>query len=104
MSPRKKSARGQDNGLGAETPSIKQHDAADDAIGHLEVINLALDHVEVRLCRDRSLHGLAIKLPVGLGARSAHSGALAAIEDTELNAGLVSDTPHQSVQRVDFAH
>src|SRR6185503_10564663 len=45
------------------------------------------------------LHRLAIELAVGLGARAPNGGALAAIEDPELDAGAISRAGHHAVQR-----
>ena len=53
---------------------------------------------------DRLLHGLAIELAVGLGARSAHRRTLGAVEQAELDSGLIGDAAHQPVQRIDLAH
>ena len=69
-----------------------------------EIVDLALDHRQVRLPPDRRLHGRRVKLAVGLGARAAHGRALAAIEQAELNAGGVGDAAHEAVERVDLAH
>jgi hypothetical protein len=94
--------RGQDNGPGAETATVQQTHAGNGAIGYFQVINLALDHLEIGLGADRGLHGLAIELPVGLGAGAANGRTLAAVEDAELNARLIRDAAHQAVQSVDF--
>jgi hypothetical protein len=45
---------------------------------------------------------MRIELPVGLGSRATHSLAFPAIENTELNAAKISDSPHKSVQSIDF--
>ena len=42
-----------------EPTAVEQHDAGDAAALEDQVVDLALDHLEVRLGRDRSLHGLA---------------------------------------------
>ena len=52
---------------------------------------------------DRRLHRLAIELAIGLGARALHGRTLRAIEQAELDAGLVGDPAHQAVERVDLA-
>ena len=48
--------------------------------------------------------GPAIELAVGLRARSAHCGTLAAVEDAELDPRAVDRPAHDAVERVDFAH
>ena len=53
---------------------------------------------------DRGLHGRAVELAVGLGARPLHGRALGAVEQAELDAGRVGHPPHQPVQRIDLAH
>ena len=64
----------------------------------------ALDHLEVRRRPDRGLHGRAVELAVGLGARALHGRPLGAVEQAELDAGRVGHPPHQAVQRIDLAH
>ena len=65
---------------------------------------LPFDDREVGRLGDERLHGAAIELAVGLGARALDGGTLAAIEDAELDAGRVSGASHQPVERVDLAH
>jgi hypothetical protein len=55
------------------------------------------------LRRQRSLHGLAIELAVGLRPWPAHGGALRAIEQPELDAGGVRHPAHDAVESVDLA-
>ncbi len=63
-----------------------------------------------RRCRDRAsrpairLHGMAVELAVGLGARPAHRRALAAVQDAELDAGAIDRPAHDAVERIDLAH
>ena len=45
-----------------------------------------------------------IKLAVGLGARTAHGRAFAAVQDTELDAAGVGNAAHEAVESVDFPH
>ena len=59
---------------------------------------------EIRRGADRCLHGLAIKLAVGLGAGALHRGAFAPVQHAELDAGGVSHPAHQAVEGVDLAH
>src|SRR6185437_5135924 len=88
---------------GRYPPAVQQHDATDPAIGHNEVVDLALDHLEVRLRGDRRLHRRPVELAIGLGARSPHCRTLAAVEDTKLDAGLIRHAPHEPIEGVDLA-
>jgi hypothetical protein len=94
---------GQHHRTRSEAASVEQRDASDMAVMHLEVVDFALDDLEVGLRRDRCLHGFAIELAVGLGAGSANGRALAAIEDAELDARLVGDPAHETIERIDLA-
>src|SRR5690606_8205066 len=82
---------------------IQQADPGNDAVGHVEIVDFALDNIEIGLRADRRLHGLPIELAIGLRARTAHRGPLATIEDAKLYARLIGYAAHQTVQRVDFA-
>ena len=64
----------------------------------------ARDDGQIGLGCDRSLHGLPIELAVCLGAGTAHGRALGAVEQAELDAGLIGHPAHQPVQRIDLAH
>ena len=44
-------AGGQDHGLGADAPAVEQDDAGDTAVLDDQVVDLALDDLEVRLRR-----------------------------------------------------
>ena len=97
-------AGGQDDGLGREAAAVEQDDACNPAVLDDQVVDFALDDLEVRLRRDRGLHRLPVELAVGLRAGPAHGRPLAAVEDAELDAGGIGDAAHQAVQRVDLAH
>ena len=58
--------------------------------------------VRFGVCRNRGLHRRRIEFAVGLCARPAHGRTFAAVENTELDAALVGDAPHQTIQSVDF--
>ena len=49
------------------------------------------------------LYGAPVKLAVGLGTRPAHSRALAAIQQLEVDAGHIGGPTHQAVQCIDLA-
>ena len=97
-------AGGEHHGAGHEALAVGGDDAGDViAIGD-EVLDRGFDHFEVRRGADRRLHGLAVKLAVGLGAGALDRRALALVEDAELDARLVGHAAHQTVQGVDLAH
>ena len=76
----------------------------DPAVVDDQVLDPALDDLEVGGGADRRLHGLAVELAVGLGARALHGRALGAVEQAELDAGGVGDAAHEAVERIDLAH
>ena len=84
--------------------AIGEFDAADAAILENEIVGFGFDHLEIGRCADRGLHGLRIKLAVGLGARAAHGRAFAAVQNAELDAAGVGDAAHEAVQGIDFPH
>ena len=47
---------------------------------------------------------MAIEFPVGLGARSVHRRALAAVQHAELDTGPIDGPGHQPVQGVDLSN
>ena len=98
-----KSAGGQHHGATGSAAAASRT-PAHDAVADHQVVDLRLDHREVRGFADRALHGLAVELAVGLGARPAHRRPFAAVEHAELDAARIGDAAHQPVQRIDFAH
>ena len=57
----------------------------------------------LRLLAEQILHGLAIELAVGLGARAAHGRALAPVQHPELDAAAIGRPRHHAVERIDLA-
>ncbi len=55
------------------------------------------------LSRQRRLHGVAVKLPIGLSSRTADRWAFGSVEEAKLDSGRIRDSSHQAVQGVDFA-
>ena len=53
---------------------------------------------------ERGLHGVAVEFAVGLAAGAVDGGAFAAVEESELDSGLVGDATHEAVEGVDLAH
>ncbi len=97
-------AGGQHHGAGGKAAAVAGDDAANPAVLDDQVLDPALDHLEIGGGADRRLHGLAIELAVGLGARALYGGALGAIEQPELDAGGVGDAAHKAVEGIDLAH
>jgi hypothetical protein len=96
-------AGGERHRASAEFPAVGEPDPRDAAILQQKIIGLALYHRQIGRFADGRLHRCRVKLPVRLGARPAHGRALAAVQDTELDAGLVGHPAHQSIQGVDLA-
>ena len=88
----------------AEVPAVAGDHAADPAVLDDQILDAALDHLEIGGGADGRLHGLAVELAVGLGARALHGRTLGAVEQPELDAGGVGDAAHQAVEGIDLAH
>ena len=84
--------------------AVGRDNAGHRAAFHHQVLHRPLDHLEIGRRPDRGLHGRAVELAVGLGARALHGRPLGTVEQPELDAGRVGDAPHQAVQRIDLAH
>ena len=97
-------AGGEHHGGGGELAAVHQAHAGDAAVGDDQIIGLGFDHSEVRLRGDLALHGLRVELAIGLGARTAHGRALAAVEHAKLDAAGIGHAAHQAVERIDLAH
>ena len=69
-----------------------------------DIDNRIAAHLEVGLPGQQRLHGLAVELAIGLGARAAHGRPLGKIEGAELDAGAVDGAAHDAVQGIDLAH
>jgi hypothetical protein len=96
-------AGGEHHGAGADLAAIGGDDAGGLALFDDQVLDGGFDDFQVRVSADRCLHGLAIKLAVGLGARPLHRRTFAPVQHAELDAGGVSDLAHEAVQGVDLA-
>jgi hypothetical protein len=83
------------DGLDAEyAPFIREKETGDSALHSLESLVL----LEER--SDRA----AVQSTIALRTRRPHSGALAAVQHSELNHGEISGPPHDSSKRIDFAN
>ena len=78
----------------ATRPVPVEHQILDRRLGDIEPFGL----------REECLHGGAVELAVGLGARTPHRRALGAVEHAELDAGAVGGAANDAVERVDLAH
>ena len=102
--PRRKVPVVSTTAAGADGPAVGGDDPGHGAVLDQQVLHRPLDHLEVRRRPDRRLHGGAVELAVGLGARALHGRPLGAVEQPELDAGRIGDAPHQAVERIDLAH
>ncbi len=84
--------------------AVGELDAGDGAGVGRDPSRLPFDDGQVAVSAISVLHGAPIELSVGLGARPLDGGALAAVEDAELDAGRIGGARHHPVQRVDLAH
>lgn len=71
---------------------------------HGDVGHRLLKDLEIRLGLHELANGLAIELPVGLGAGRTHCRALAPIEDAEVDAGGIRRPRHHAPQGIDLLH
>ena len=102
--PAEERAGGENDGRAGDRAPVGELDSGDGAVLRGDPRRFALDHGQVRRSSDERLHGAAVELAVRLGARALDSGALAAVEDAELDAGGVRGARHDAVERVDLAH
>ncbi len=100
----KEGAGGQNHGPCQNFTGIGQTNTRNPTAMNQKIVDFGLDHREIWRRPDRPLHRRRIELAVGLGARTAHRRALAAIQDPKLDAALIGDPAHQAVQRIDFPH
>ena len=98
------SAGGEDDGAAGDGAAVSERDAGDGAGVGRDAGGFPFDDGQIRGLADQRLHGAPVKLAVGLGARPLDGGALAAIENAELDAGGVGGARHHAVERVDLAH
>lgn len=67
------------------------------------VRNGALDEREVRIRVELSLHVLLVEHPVYLCSRAPDGGSFAAVENPELDTGLVGDAAAEAIKGVDLS-
>jgi hypothetical protein len=99
-----KCAGGEHNGPGGNLPSSGQFDPANPAALKHKVVCFGFDNLEVWDGAKRGLHRGRIKLAVGLGTRTANSGAFSAIQDAKLDSAQIGNPTHQAVECIDFSN
>ena len=98
-----KGAGGQDHCGRREAAAIAEPDAGRGASVDEEIVGLTLDHRQIRTSADRPLHRCRVEPPIGLRPRTANRRTLAPVEDAKLDAALVGDPAHQSIEGIDLA-
>jgi len=103
--PVQKGAGRQHHAAGRALPAVAEQDAGDPIVAvEQQILGRALDDLEPWRFRQQCQDGLPIEFAVGLRARAADRGTLAAVENAELNAGPIDGAAHDAVERVDLAH
>ena len=97
-------ARGQHNSGTINQRPIRQFYPGDTLIGHFQINNFTFDHCQIVLGHRRSQHLALVNCAVCLCARALHGGAFAAVQQAELDAGLVGNFAHHAVHRINFAY
>ena len=95
-----KSSRRQHHGFGAKRDADLRHRAHDPIALQQQIINRLLKQAQVGLVFQHAPDRGFVQNPVRLGAGGAHGRAFAGIENTELDAGLVSSQGHRATQGV----
>ena len=103
MRPRRKVPVVRTTAAAAQFPAIAKPDAGGGTVVDEEVVGLPLDHRQVRASADRLLHRSGVEPPIGLRPRAPDRRSLAPIENAKLDAALVGDPAHQSVEGIDLA-
>jgi hypothetical protein len=99
-----KGAGGYDDRSRMEFAAVRQNDTPDSAtIRKQQIAGLGFDDIETRLLPEQRLDGVAVELPVGLGAWTAHRRTLAPVKHPELDAGAIRRQTHDAIESIDFA-
>src|SRR5262249_25296215 len=93
-----------ENDRSALDRALGRLDTADSIAGKAKTLDGSFDNLKPGLSANGRLHGGAIELAVGLGARTAHRRSLRPVEEAELDARRIGDPSHQPVKRIDLAH
>ena len=97
-------AGGENDGARTDFGTVGEDDTGYAGTVHDEVDGFAFDDIEVFARLGLAQHLAAVDGAIGLGAGTLDGGALAAVQEAELNPGEVGDTAHDAVHRVDLAH
>ncbi len=98
-------AGGQDGGGAGVAGAVGRVDRGQAAVrGELQVFDRGFGDAEVRGLGQQVLDGGAIQGTVGLRAGAADRGALAAVQELEMDPRPIGRAGHQAVQRVDLPH
>ncbi len=102
--PSKKRSRCKHNSTASQQASVSKFNMRDPTIGDADINHLTLDNLQRWLRFNRQLHRLTIKFAIRLRPRPTHRRALASIEKSELDAGVIGNPAHQSIQRINFTY
>ena len=97
-------ARGDDDRLGVIMRAGSRGHTGDSTVFRCNVYNLRLLEHEVFLLFEHMLHILSVLRTVRLCAQRVHGRALAAVEQTILNARRIRCTSHFAAKRINFTH
>ena len=95
-------ARGEHDGPGPELDAQLRDDTHHAVTFQQQIIHRLLEEGEIGLIFQCLPNGLAIQDTVSLGARGSNRGALAGIENPELDTGVIGGNGHDAAQRIDF--
>ena len=95
-------ACGEHDGLGPELDAQLRDDAHHAVTFQQQVIHRLLEEGQIGLILQRLPNGLAVQDAICLGARGSNRGALAGIENPELDTGVIGGNGHDAAQRIDF--
>ena len=95
-------ACGEHDGLGPELDAQLRDDTHHTVALQQQVIHRLLEEGQIGLVLQCLADSLAIQDTVCLGARGPDRGALAGIEDPELDTGVIGGNGHDAAQRIDF--
>lgn len=100
-------AGGDDDGTGENLATVGQFDTLDLSpfvlLCNEELGDFGLEDAEVGFLLEDLLHADAVELFVALSAGAPDGGAAGGIEETELDADVISDFAHQSAEGIDLA-
>ena len=95
-------ARGEHDGLGPEPDAQLRDDTHHTVALQQQVIHRLLEEGQIGLVLQCLADSLAIQDTVCLGARGSNRGALAGIENPELDTGVIGGNGHGAAQRIDL--